>query len=113
MAKPTRVQRPTKKSEYTLKFASSQARKGWTDLLATHRNALTDTWEYLTKNPLLESPRNYRLKGELATVTRDGAAHQRWQHKPTLKGSARIWFYVDDLVVHLEDVSTAHPNATK
>ena len=113
MAKQARVERPTKKSEYTLQFASNQARKGWTDLVATHRNAMTETWDYLTRNPMLVSPRNYRLKGELAIVTRDGVDHERWQHKPTLHGSARVWFYVEGQVVHLEAVHTAHPNETK
>lgn len=34
-------------------------------------------------------------------------------HKPTLKGTARIWFYVDGSTVYLEQVHTAHPNETK
>jgi hypothetical protein len=108
-----RVERPIKKSEYTIKFASSQARKGWLDLVATKRNAMVDTWNYLTEHPELVSPRNYRLKGELAMVTRDGAVHHRWQHKPTVQGTARVWFYIEKDVVYLEDVHTAHPNKTK
>ena len=44
---------------------------------------------------------------------RDGVAHERWQHKPTAQGDARIWFYVDDGVVYLEQVHTRHPNQTK
>jgi len=52
------------------------------------------------------------MRGELATVvTRDGRAHERWQHE--LAGGARIWFYVDQNTVHLVDVFTAHPNQTK
>ena len=39
--------------------------------------------------------------------------HDRWQHKPTAHGDARIWFYVDDGVVYLEQVHTRHPNQTK
>jgi hypothetical protein len=49
----------------------------------------------------------------LGQVTRDGKTYQRWQHKPTLQGDARIWFYVEGQVVHLEEVYTHHPNATK
>ena len=113
MAKNEKVERPTKKSEYELRFASTQAKRGWTDLKATIRNSLVDSWDFLTQTPQLETPANYRLRGELGVVSRDGVAHDRWQHKPTLKGDARIWFYVLDQVVFLEQVHTSHPNETK
>lgn len=113
MAKESKVERPTKKSEYEIRFASVQARKGWMDLVATIRNPLADAWDFLTRTPELETPTNYRLKGELGRVVRNGSAHDRWQHKPTLKGDARIWFYVEGQVVYLEQVHTSHPNQTK
>ncbi len=52
-------------------------------------------------------------KGVLGTVLRGGTAHERWQHKPTAKGTARIWFYVDERTVYLEQIHTSHPNQTK
>jgi hypothetical protein len=113
VARPTKVERPTKKTEFEIRFASSDASKGWRDLVATIRGPLTDTWDFLTRTPLALTPTNYPLKGELSTVRRAGAEHARWQHKPTAKGSARIWFYVEGSVVFLEQVHTAHPNETK
>jgi hypothetical protein len=113
MAKSEKVERPTKKSEYELRFASVQAKRGWTDLKATIRNSLVDSWDFLTRTPQLTTPTNYRLRGDLGLVSRDGATHDRWQHKPTLKGDARIWFYVVEQVVYLEQVHTSHPNETK
>jgi hypothetical protein len=113
MAKQTKVERPTKKSEYELRFASANAQKGWRDLAATLRGPLADTWDFLTRTPLDVTPTNYPLKDVLGTVSRAGASHQRWQHKPTAKGTARIWFYVEDHVVYLEQVHTSHPNETK
>src|SRR4029453_17432525 len=89
-----KVERPSKKSEYELRFASVQARRGWTDLKATIRNPLVDAWDFLTRPPEQITPFNSPLRGELSLVKRDGATHERWQHKPTLKGDARIWFYV-------------------
>jgi hypothetical protein len=74
---------------------------------------MADAWDFLTRTPQLVTPTNYPLKGELGTITRNGGAHQRWQHKPTLQGGARIWFYIHDQVVYLEEVHTHHPNATK
>ncbi len=46
-------------------------------------------------------------------MTRNGQTHDRWQHKPTSKCDARIWSYVHDRTVFLEQVHTNHPNATK
>lgn len=113
MPKDDLVPRPVKKSEYTIRFAAASARKGWRDLVATTRNAMADAWDFLTKNPTSMTPANYPLKGELGTITRGGKNYVRWQHKPTLKGDARIWFYVDGHTVFLEQVHTHHPNETK
>lgn len=105
------VPRPRKQAEFEIRFATSQAAKGWRDVLATTRNSVVDTWDFLTRTPTDESPRNHRLKGELAIVRHGGSTHERWQHE--LPGGARIWFYVTAGVVHLIDVHTHHPNQTK
>lgn len=105
------VGRPRKRAEYELRFATGQAQKGWTDLLATTRNAVVDAWDFLTGTPLAPSESNHPMKGELSTVVRDGRAYPRWQYE--LPGGARIWFYVEDRVVWLVDVHTRHPNQTK
>ena len=65
----------------------------------------------LTRHPDTSTPTNYRLKGELATVTHANRTHARWQHK--LAGGARIWFYIDGQTVNLIAVHTRHPNETK
>ena len=113
MAKEEGVPRPAKKSEYTLLFASVGAKKGWRDLVATIRNPMTDTWDFLTRSPAEHTPTNYPLRGELGVIQRDGKTYERWQHKPTAQGDARIWFYVDGQSVFIEQVHTHHPNATK
>lgn len=74
---------------------------------------MTETWDFLTRTPQATTPTNYRLKGELVTARRGDAAHERWQHKPTAKGTARIWFYVHERTVFPEQVHTSHPNETK
>lgn len=113
MAKMAKVERPTKKSEFEIIFASRGAEKGWTDLKSTILNFLTDSWDFLTKTPLEETPNNLHLRGELGKVTKDGKTHTRWQHKPTASGDSRIWFYVIDKKLFLEQVHTRHPNQTK
>lgn len=114
MARRDEVPRPTKRSEYTIRFASVGAQKGWRDLMATIRGPLADTWDFLTRTPTEQTPTNYPLKGEaLGKITRDGKNYVRWQHKPTAQGDARIWFYVDGKDVYLEQVHTQHPKETK
>lgn len=112
MGKEQQVNRPIRKSEYTIVAASTAAQKGWRDLAGTHRNLMVEVWEFLTTHPLNHTPTNYPLKGELANVVRNGVAHVRWQHKPSKGSSARIWFYVDREKVYLERVSTSHPKET-
>ncbi len=107
------VPRPAKKTEYEVRFATAEARRGWQDLVATVRNAMTDTWDFLTRTPLTTTPTNYRLRGELGVIVRGGATYERWQHKPTLRGGARVWFFVEGRTVWLEQVHTSHPNETK
>ena len=107
------VPRPPKKIEYEIRYATADAAKGWQDLAATIRNPLAEAWDFLTRSPLTKTPTNYPLRGEVGTISRGGKTHERWQHKPTLKGTARIWFFVDDRTVYLEQVHTSHPNETK
>lgn len=113
MARSSRVERPTKKSEYEIRFATVNAQKGWRDLVATLKGPVVDSWDFLTRTPLDVTPTNYPLRDDLGTINRAGVEYQRWQHKPTAKGTARIWFYVDGQVVFLEQVHTHHPNETK
>jgi hypothetical protein len=115
MSKSAHVERPTKRTEYEIVFATSQAQRGWTNLMATTRNALADAWDFLTRTPQSPSPTCHRLKGSLASVTHGGTTHERWQYE--LPGGARLWYYVTKDgrggVVHLIETHTHHPNATK
>lgn len=105
------VNRPLKKSEYTIVFAALAASKGWEAMLATRRNEVVAAWEFLTSTPLQQTRTNYRLRDQLSHVARGSKRYEQWQHK--LGGGARIWFYVDGQRVYLTDVSTHHPNETK
>lgn len=113
------VGRPVKSGEYVIKFANNKAQRGWVDLVATQRNAAVDAWDFLTRSPEFQDERRcYPLKGRLAEVVVDGVGYRRWQYKPTIKGSARIWYAVHHErpgggIVYLERVDTSHPNETK
>lgn len=112
-AKEERVHRPVKKTEYEIRFATREAQKGWRDLSATLRNALADSWDFLTRTPQERGPLNQPMKAELALITYKGETFDRWQHKPVAQGDSRIWFFVSGRVVYLEQVHTKKPNQTK
>lgn len=100
-------------------FASREAAKGWTDLLATARNAAVDAWETLTRDPTAESERLYQLKADFAFGTYQGGAYERYQYKVTDGG--RIWFFVEPAAkgektagrVLLERCTPSHPKETE
>lgn len=114
-----RVERPIKKNEYVLLFATREAQKGWRDLCSTTGNAMADAWDYLTRGPDASRPPHGQLKGDYATLMREGEAHQRWQYE--VPGGARIWYWIVPSdprrkiqgQVLLERVFTHHPNQTK
>lgn len=111
--KDTRLQRPLMKSEFKIFLETKSAEKGWQDFVATRRNEAVATWDALTKNPLEVSVKSYRLKSNLGNVRRNGKNHERWQHKPSLTGDVRIWYFVIDKSVFIERVFMSHPNQTK
>ena len=59
-----RVNRPLKRAEYEIRFATREAEKGWTDLLATTRGAVVDAWDYLTATPLLQTERHSPMRAD-------------------------------------------------
>ena len=121
--KPAAVTRPLKRAEYEIAFITTSAEKGWTDALATFRNATVDAWDTLTVAPQHEDgQRVYRLKGDLATGTYEGMTFARFQYK--FSNGGRIWYFVDTYGkkakaaktagrVLIERCATAHPNETK
>jgi hypothetical protein len=86
-------------------------------LRAAKLTALVDAGDFLTCTPMELSGACHPLRGGLATVTRDGVAHDQWQLE--LPGGARIRFSVTGRTgntsgtVVLVRVATAHPNGTK
>ena len=58
MSKESLVPRPAKKPEFLLKFATKQSEKGWRDLVATMRNPMSDTLDFLSYSPLTTTPTN-------------------------------------------------------
>lgn len=105
---------PALPDEYTIKFATNDAAKGWEELC---RQAATNTraaYEAMRANPRprQENRRHHRLKGALASAVHDGNVLEQWQYEVTSGG--RIWYVVDPdaRVVWIRHAGTGHPKAT-
>lgn len=109
-----RVAPPAGPDRWELRFASTEAAKGWEDLC---RSASANTWEawvLLSEKPLdPDNPsRQHRLKGPLATREMAGRELDQWQYEVTAAG--RIWYCPDPdkRVVWIVLASVSHPKAT-
>ncbi|MGY4718653.1 hypothetical protein [Naumannella cuiyingiana] len=111
MGRKGAVPRPVRTTEYAIVFGTRQAERGWQALLANQRNRLAEAWDDLVRDPNAITPTMHPLRGALADIERDGRAHQRRQYE--LSGGARIWYFVTERTVVLENVHTRHPNQTK
>ncbi len=110
-----RVQRPTKRSEYTLQHADRSCEVGWKDLCASQRNGCADLFDRLTVDPTqVDNPdRQHRLKGSLSAAAVGGVELDQWQYE--MAKGARVWYVVNlgSRTVYVTRVATAHPNQTK
>lgn len=113
MSRGEKVNRPARKNDYEIVFASNSASKGWSNLVATKPNQMVGVWNFLTETPLQVTLLSYPLKGSGGIVIKDGNHYVRWQIKLNPRDGARIWYFVEGTRVYLEQVHTSHPNETK
>lgn len=109
-----RVAPPPGPDEWDMRFATSEAAKGWEELCRQAPHNLRRAWEALRTDPCPPAtPRQHPLKGSLGTGTFDGRRLPCWQYEVT--GAGRIWYLVDDerRTVWVQAASTGHPKATE
>jgi len=106
-----RVAPPAERGQWELKFASTEAGKGWEELCRQAPGNTRRAWEEIgtEPRPFPTTERQHRLKGkELGTVK----GLEQWQYEVT--GGGRIWYLVDDdrKTVWIRLAGTGHPKAT-
>lgn len=105
---------PANAGEWSIRFASNAAGKGWDELSAAAGHNLARIYDSLLIDPraVLNATRQGRLKGTLGRATVGGAEHEQWQFEVT--GGGRIWYVVDDdrRTVWLTLASPGHPKET-
>ncbi|WP_072691536.1 hypothetical protein [Rhodococcus marinonascens] len=109
-----RVAPPAGASAWELRFATTEAVKGWEALCQqAPANTLT-TWHELRARPDTPVPttRHHQLKGSLATAAHSGVVMEQWQYEVTAGG--RIWYLVDTArrTLWIKAAGTRHPKAT-
>ena len=108
--KNDRVAPPAQPGRWLLRYGTTEAVKGWEDLVRQAPSNLWDAYEAIRTDPTPFPPttRQHRLKGALGAV--DGM--EQWQYEVTAGG--RIWYVVDpaSTTVWIRYASTKHPKAT-
>ena len=109
-----RVAPPAAGGLWELRFATTEAAKGWEDLCRRAASNTVVAYEELRQRPQRPdpTPRHHQLKGDLATGVHGGVVMEQWQYEVTSGG--RIWYLVDETghTLWLKYASTAHPKIT-
>lgn len=108
------VPQPPRGAEWELRFGTSEAAKGWSDLATAAATNVRKAWETMRHSPQhsTDLQRHTPLKGGLATGNHDGRVLPQWQIEVTSGG--RIWYLIDAAshTVWVTYASARHPNET-
>ncbi len=110
-----RVAPPAGRGEWELRFATSEAARGWEALCQQSPANTATAWQELRSRSLLPVPtsRHHQLKGRLAYAAHRCVEMEQWQYEVT--GAGRIWYLVDSVnhTLWLKYASAGHPKATE
>ncbi|NLE78429.1 MAG: hypothetical protein GX610_02435 [Rhodococcus sp.] len=99
---------------WELRFASTDAVKGWDSLCQQAPANTLAAWSALRSRTDAPAPpsRHHQLKGSLATASHGGTVMEQWQYEVT--GAGRIWYLVDIArrTLWIKAAGTGHPKAT-
>lgn len=110
-----RVAPPAGHGEWELRFATSEAAKGWEVLCQQAATNTAAAWRELRTRPdrLTPTSRHHQLKGSLAAAAHRGVDMEQWQYEVT--GGGRIWYLVDtgNRILWLRHAGAGHPKDTE
>ena len=110
-----RVAPPAGSAEWELRFATTEAAKGWDALCQQSAANTAATWHELRARPdrLAPTSRHHQLKGRLASAAHRGIDMEQWQYEVT--GAGRIWYLVDitNRTLWLRHAGPGHPKDTE
>ena len=108
-----RVAPPLGAGGWDLRYANSDAVKGWEQIGAVAASNARTAWERITADPRRRDGRQHPLKGSLGRRCVNGVDMEQWQYEVTAGG--RLWYCIDDKAktVWLTDAHVGHPKATE
>lgn len=105
---------PPGPGDWDIRFMDNDAAKGWEELCRQAPGNTLAAWRTMRRTPAppMDSPRQHRLKYELATGTKNGRGLDHWQIEVT--GGGRIWYLVDreTATAWIDYAGPGHPKAT-
>ena len=110
-----RVAPPAAGELWEVRFATSEAAKGWDELCRQAPANTLVAYEELRRRTVVgeSTTRHHRLKGKLATGVHNGVEMEQWQYEVTAGG--RIWYVMDveHRTLWLKYAGTGHPKQTE
>lgn len=110
-----RVAPPPGPRDWDVRFADNDAARGWEELCRQVPGNALVAWTTMRQSPAppVSSPRQHRLKGDLATRTLKGQTLDHWQIEVT--GAGRIWYLADPdkATVWVDYAGPGHPKVTQ
>jgi hypothetical protein len=111
------VPQPAIGDEWTIRFSTTKAARGWPDLEIVACGNLRKAWDAMRHSPgpgpAQRTNRHHRLVGTLAHETVRGRQLPQWQIEVTSGG--RIWYLLDEekRTVWVDYAGTQHPKETE
>lgn len=108
-----RVAPPPGPDEWDVRFATTEAAKGWEALSQAAPGNTRKAWDLMSGSPGRgQHDRHHRLKYELKNRVYRGRELPQWQIEVT--GGGRIWYLLDteSRTVWVSYAGTGHPKAT-
>jgi hypothetical protein len=106
---------PAGRANWEVRFLETDAARGWENLCRQSADNTLGAWERMRRMPAPPafSPRQHRLRHELATGVVKGRILDHWQIEVT--GAGRIWYLVDEenRTVWVDHAGPGHPKATE
>lgn len=108
-----RIAPPPATDGWDLRYATSDAVKGWEQICSAAPSNARTAWEQLTLEPRERSSRQHPLKGSLGHRSVNGVDMEQWQYEVTAAG--RLWYCIDDgsKTIWLTGAYVGHPKATE
>ncbi|GAA0325900.1 hypothetical protein NE235_08455 [Actinoallomurus spadix] len=108
------VPSPPVGDEWRLRFATTDAAKGWAELCNEAAGNTRRCHEALRSDPIsMRDPdRQHRLRGRLATATLGGVEYPQWEYEVTAGGRVRYLVDRTKRTAYLTYASPRHPKDT-